>query len=146
MDWSSENLAHPFWTCLKKEESLLKHNELDHCHSYGYPSMPDLGPFLPNIPVSLQASTWDSCPPHPVPLFGHAPPHPVPPPSEWPMPLLSQTFTYTNTPSISTQLFFFFNPSVWGHLNPSSYCDVGRLFYCVFKLWSKLCRSLFKIM
>ena len=22
----------------------------------------------------------------------------------------------------------FFNPSAWGHLNPSSYCDVGRLF------------------
>ena len=20
------------------------------------------------------------------------------------------------------------NPSAWGHLNPSSYCDVGRLF------------------
>jgi len=30
-----------------------------------------------------------------------------------------------------------FNPSAWGHLNPSSYCDVGRLFYGVFKLWSK---------
>ena len=27
------------------------------------------------------------------------------------------------------------NPSVWGHLNPSSYCDVGTLFYGVFKLW-----------
>ena len=26
-----------------------------------------------------------------------------------------------------------FNPSVWGHLNPSSYCDVGRFFYRVFK-------------
>jgi len=26
------------------------------------------------------------------------------------------------------------NPSAWGHLNPSSYCDVGRLFYGVFKL------------
>ena len=25
------------------------------------------------------------------------------------------------------------NPSAWGHLNPSSYCDVGRLFYGVFK-------------
>ena len=33
------------------------------------------------------------------------------------------------------------NPSAWGHLNPSSYCDVGRLFYGVFKLWSKLCRE-----
>ena len=38
------------------------------------------------------------------------------------------------------------NPSAWGHLNPSSYCDVGRLLCGVFKLWSKLCRSLFKIM
>jgi hypothetical protein len=25
------------------------------------------------------------------------------------------------------------NPSVSGHLNPSSYCDVGRFFYRVFK-------------
>ena len=29
----------------------------------------------------------------------------------------------------------YINPSAWGHLNPSSYCDVGRLFYGVFKLW-----------
>jgi len=35
----------------------------------------------------------------------------------------------------------FLNPSAWGHLNPSSYCDVGRLFYGVFKLWSKLQRK-----
>ena len=34
-----------------------------------------------------------------------------------------------------------FNPSALGHLNPSSYCDVGRLFYGVFKLWSKLQRK-----
>ena len=34
-----------------------------------------------------------------------------------------------------------FNPSAWGHLNPSSYCDVGRLFHGVFKLWSKLQRK-----
>jgi len=34
-----------------------------------------------------------------------------------------------------------FNPSAWGHLNPSPYCDVGRLFYGVFKLWSKLQRK-----
>jgi len=33
------------------------------------------------------------------------------------------------------------NPSAWGHLNPSSYCDVGRLFYGVFKLCSKLQRK-----
>ena len=33
------------------------------------------------------------------------------------------------------------NPSAWGHLNASSYCDVGRLFYGVFKLWSKLQRK-----
>ena len=25
------------------------------------------------------------------------------------------------------------NPSAWGHLNPSSYCDVGRFFYRAFK-------------
>ena len=37
--------------------------------------------------------------------------------------------------------FTFFNPSAWGHLNPNSYCDVGRLFYGVFKLWSKLQRK-----
>jgi len=30
-----------------------------------------------------------------------------------------------------------FNRSACGHLNPSSYCDVGRLFYGVFKLWTK---------
>jgi len=35
----------------------------------------------------------------------------------------------------------FINPSAWGHLNRSSYCDVGRLFYGVFKLWSKLQRK-----
>jgi len=39
-----------------------------------------------------------------------------------------------------------FNPSAWGHLKPSSYCDVGRFFYKVFKFWAKLCRSLFRIM
>jgi len=39
----------------------------------------------------------------------------------------------------------FVNPSAWGHLNPSSYCDVGRFLYRVFKFWAKLCRSLFKI-
>jgi len=37
------------------------------------------------------------------------------------------------------------NPSAWGHLNPSSYCDVGRFFYRVFKFGAQLCRSLFKI-
>ena len=41
----------------------------------------------------------------------------------------------------STLQFAHFNPSAWGHLNPSSYCDVGRLFYGVFKLWSKLQRK-----
>ena len=39
--------------------------------------------------------------------------------------------------SVSSSL----NPSACGHLNPSSYCDVGRLFYGVFKLWSKLQRK-----
>ena len=34
-----------------------------------------------------------------------------------------------------------FNPSAWGHLNPSSYCDVGRFFYGLFKLWTKLQRK-----
>ena len=38
-------------------------------------------------------------------------------------------------------IFRAINPSAWGHLNPSSYCDVGRLFYGVFKLWSKLQRK-----
>ena len=27
------------------------------------------------------------------------------------------------------------NPSAWGHLNPSSYCDVGRFLYRVFDLY-----------
>ena len=31
------------------------------------------------------------------------------------------------------------NPSAWGHLNPSSYCDVGRFFYGVFKFGAKSC-------
>jgi len=29
--------------------------------------------------------------------------------------------------------FMSFNPSAWGHLKPSSYCDVGRFFYRAFK-------------
>ena len=46
-----------------------------------------------------------------------------------------------------SQIFFPpINPSAWGHLIPSSYCDVGRFFYRVFKFWAKMCRSLFKIM
>jgi len=28
---------------------------------------------------------------------------------------------------------FVLNPSAWGYLNPSQYCDVGRFFYGVFK-------------
>jgi len=56
----------------------------------------------------------------------------------WASPLF--IFSYQPVP------FPVINPSAWGHLNPSSYCDVGRLFCWVFKLWSKLCRSLFKIM
>ena len=33
---------------------------------------------------------------------------------------------------MNSQLIFrnILNPSVWGHLNPSSYCDVGRFFSC----------------
>jgi len=31
------------------------------------------------------------------------------------------------------QKFLAFNPSAWGLLKPSSYCDVGRFFYRVFK-------------
>ena len=41
----------------------------------------------------------------------------------------------------SSNYFILFNPSAWGHLNRSSYCGVGRLFYGVFKLWSKLQRK-----
>ena len=50
--------------------------------------------------------------------------------------LTLQTVAY-----VQTVRRFSFNPSAWGHLNPSSYCDVGRLFYGVFKLWSKLQRK-----
>jgi hypothetical protein len=46
-----------------------------------------------------------------------------------------------NIPPTILVLLKAFNPSAWGHLNPSSYCDVGRLFYGVFKLWSKLQRK-----
>jgi hypothetical protein len=28
---------------------------------------------------------------------------------------------------------YFFNPSAWGLLKSTSYCDVGRFFYRVFK-------------
>ena len=49
----------------------------------------------------------------------------------------------TTGPNIFLRTLFF-NPSAWGHLNPSSYCDVGRLFYGVFKLWSKLQRKKMK--
>ena len=57
-------------------------------------------------------------------------------------------FVITGTSHITVVLLTFvnlsgpvINPSAWGHLNPSSYCDVGRLFYGVFKLWSKLQRK-----
>jgi len=43
--------------------------------------------------------------------------------------------------SISSLRIIAINPSAWGHLNPRSYCDVGRLFYGLFKLWSKLQRK-----
>ena len=44
-------------------------------------------------------------------------------------------------PGYTVFVLNYVNPSAWGHLNPSSYCDVGRLFYGVFKLWSKLQRK-----
>ena len=43
--------------------------------------------------------------------------------------------------NFSTEIIKIVNPSTWVHLNPSSYCVVGRLFYGVFKLWSKLQRK-----
>ena len=42
------------------------------------PPRSDMGPFLPYILVSLQASTWGCCPPQPVPLLGHNTPPPCP--------------------------------------------------------------------
>jgi len=39
---------------------------------------------------------------------------------------VTDTMTY---PVLSEMI----NPSAWGHLNPSSYCDVGMFFYRVFK-------------
>ena len=56
--------------------------------------------------------------------------------------LTTRTTRYTEYKTILPSRFF--NPSAWGHLNPSSYCDVGRLFYGVFKLWSKLQRKKMK--
>jgi hypothetical protein len=41
---------------------------------------------------------------------------------------------------------FTINPSAWGHLISSSYCDVGRFFCRLFKFLSKLLRSLIKLM
>lgn len=57
--------------------------------------------------------------------------------------------SYSGTKSLAAEwcsILLHINSSAWGHLNPSSYCDVGRFFYGVFKFWAKLCRSLFKIM
>ena len=54
------------------------------------------------------------------------------------------TLVDLHNPGIRVRLVNVLNPSAWGHLNPSSYCDVGRLFYGVFKLWSKLQRKKWK--
>ena len=51
----------------------------------------------------------------------------------------SELVSHIATPFTPFQLAI--NPSAWGHLNPSSYYDVGRIFYGVFKLWSKLQRK-----
>ena len=55
-----------------------------------------------------------------------------------PSALYAVCFNFTSSP---LSHLYSFNPSAWGHLNPSSYCDVGRLFYGVFKLWPKLQRK-----
>jgi len=55
--------------------------------------------------------------------------------------LVKEQFGFRCNSSSETAIYTLINPSAWGHLNPSSYCDVGRLFYGVFKLWSKLQRK-----
>ena len=57
----------------------------------------------------------------------------------------AENFVGVKLVRLFTHVYIFsVNPSAWGHLNPSSHCDVGRLFYGVFKLWSKLQRKKMK--
>ena len=55
--------------------------------------------------------------------------------------LLQSKCTFCNFVHVCLSKWRVINPSACGHLNPSSYCDVGRLFCGVFKLWSKLQRK-----
>ena len=41
---------------------------------------------------------------------------------------LSLVFLVTKRDEVTGECRRLLNPSAWGHLNPSSYCDVGRLF------------------
>jgi len=83
----------------RKLSPFFKHVQKGFPHS-------DMGPFLLHILVLLQASTWGPCSPQPV-LYLDTPLS-VTPPSDWPRPLLRQTFTCINTLAISCQLFFLF--------------------------------------
>jgi hypothetical protein len=49
--------------------------------------------------------------------------------------IIKATWYFSASKPLSAALYTVtLNPSAWGHLNPSSYCEVGRLFYGVFKL------------
>ena len=53
----------------KERRQLPETQELVHCHPMAPLPYSDTGPFLTYILVLLQASTWGSCPPPPVPLL-----------------------------------------------------------------------------
>jgi hypothetical protein len=89
MAWPSANPGNNFCTCLKKGDSLLKHNSLISTISWLSFLAPTQCHF--SLAYLLQASTWGPCHPQPVSILGHAP-LPVITPSDCRRLFLSQTF------------------------------------------------------
>ena len=81
---------------------------LDHYHPMALLPPPDMQPFLPYIPVILQASIRGHCPLKPLPLIGHALSHP----SSFHLAQASfdSNFYLHKYPAVSSQLFFLFTP------------------------------------
>jgi hypothetical protein len=71
MAWPSANPGNNFCTCLKKGDSLLKHNSL--ISTIPWLSFLSLTQCLFSLAYLLKASTWGLCPAQPVSLLGHAP-------------------------------------------------------------------------
>ena len=59
----------PICTCLKKGDSLLKHNSWPPPSNGSPSSLRHVSHFF--LTYLVQASTWGLCPPQPVPLLGH---------------------------------------------------------------------------